>query len=205
MNEPTGTAEALLAAARQLFAKRGYNGTSIRAITRLARVNLGAVTYHFGSKAALHEAVVASLVGPFRERLRAVAAQPGAPLERIERFAREFFDYLNTHPELPRLLIHQLASEQPMPDAALDALRGNHATLVSLIEEGQHDRTIRSGDPRLMALSIGAQPMLLSVMRPVLQEAVSIDRDHSTSWDHLVDSVVHFVRAGLAAQGKASP
>ncbi|MFQ6045383.1 MAG: TetR/AcrR family transcriptional regulator, partial [Gemmatimonadales bacterium] len=197
MNTQTGTSQALIAAARHLFAKHGYKGSSVRAIARLARANLGAISYHFGSKEALYEAVITSLTQPFRAQVQEVSREPGPPLERLERLVRKFFEYFGKHPELPRLIMHQLASDQPMPPAALRVLRANHGTLVELIEAGQHDGSIRPGNARLMALSIAAQPIFLSLMRPVLREAVAIDRDDSSSWKHVEDSVVSFVRAGL--------
>lgn len=205
MTEPRGTPEALITAARDLFAKRGYVGSSVRAIASLARANLGAISYHFGSKQGLYEAVITSLTQPFRDRVVRVANQPGTPLERLERLVREFFDYFGKHPELPRLIMHQLASEQPMPPTALRVLRANHATLVELIEAGQRDGSIRPGNPRLMALSIAAQPILLSLMRPALREAVAIDREDSASWRDVEDSVVSFVRAGLTSGSEVTP
>jgi AcrR family transcriptional regulator len=48
----------LLAAATTLFAARGYEGTSVRAICAAAETNLNAVTYHFGGKKALYAAVI---------------------------------------------------------------------------------------------------------------------------------------------------
>lgn len=45
--------EALLAAAIKLFASNGYNAVSLREIAKQAGVNVGSLTYHFGSKSAL--------------------------------------------------------------------------------------------------------------------------------------------------------
>ena len=57
--KPTATRERILDAAERLFAERGYDGASLRAITGQARVNLAAVNYHFRSKRALMRAVFA--------------------------------------------------------------------------------------------------------------------------------------------------
>jgi AcrR family transcriptional regulator len=62
----------ILDAAEQLFAERGFSGTSVRAITDLAGANLAAVGYHFGSKAELLAAVARRVVEPI------VAAQSAA-------------------------------------------------------------------------------------------------------------------------------
>jgi AcrR family transcriptional regulator len=52
------TREQILAAARAHFADHGFEMASIRAITRLAGVNSALVSYHFGSKRKLYEAVL---------------------------------------------------------------------------------------------------------------------------------------------------
>jgi AcrR family transcriptional regulator len=48
------TAEHLLDAAERLFGEHGYDGVGMRMLAEEAKVNLGAATYHFGSKQALY-------------------------------------------------------------------------------------------------------------------------------------------------------
>jgi AcrR family transcriptional regulator len=199
MNTETKTAQALLVTARELFAERGYKGASIRAITQRAGANLGAVTYHFGSKEALYGACFASVAQPFREHLLGVAAQPGAPLDRIERLVRAFFDYLHEHSELPALMVQHLAGTGPFPDAVRRVLEGNHQLISGIIAQGQQDGAIRPGDPRLMALSIAAQPVMLTLVARLLEQALGLDQRDAGTRDALANSVVGFVRAGLAA------
>ncbi|UCE71126.1 MAG: helix-turn-helix transcriptional regulator, partial [Nitrospiraceae bacterium] len=57
-SEQADTKDSILNAAECLFAEKGYSGTSLRALTGKAKVNLAAVNYHFGSKQALLEAVI---------------------------------------------------------------------------------------------------------------------------------------------------
>ena len=73
---PPDTRTRILDAAEHLFAERGFNGTSVRAITDLAGANLAAVGYHFGSKAELLAAVIRRVTEPI------IAAQ-GAGLDRL--------------------------------------------------------------------------------------------------------------------------
>jgi AcrR family transcriptional regulator len=66
----TDTKQRILDVAEELFADQGFAGTSLRAITTAADVNLAAVHYHFRSKEALLEAVVVRRLEPVnRERL----------------------------------------------------------------------------------------------------------------------------------------
>ncbi len=201
MIEPEGnTARALLDAARELFIARGYDGTSIRAITARAQANLGAVTYHFGSKSALYNAVAESVMTPLKEHLVGIARSGHPPLDRVEALLRGFFDYLRDHPEPARLMVQQLASGHPAPQAVSRVIRANHDALTDLIAEGQADGTIRDGDPRFLALSIVAQPVWLTLVRRLLQQAVGIDQDEQDTRRDLVDTTVRFVRAGLSAR-----
>jgi len=65
------TKERILDAAERLFAAHGFAGTSLRAVTKEAGVNLAAVHYHFGTKEDLLRAVLSRIVVPVnRERLR---------------------------------------------------------------------------------------------------------------------------------------
>lgn len=66
----------ILDAAEALFAAKGFRGTTMRAITGKADVNLAAVNYHFGSKQSLLEEVIKRRIIPLnrirRERLEEV-------------------------------------------------------------------------------------------------------------------------------------
>jgi AcrR family transcriptional regulator len=59
------TKELILDTAERLFAERGLDGTSVRDITGAARVNLGAITYHFATKEKLITAMFNRRFGPF--------------------------------------------------------------------------------------------------------------------------------------------
>ncbi len=70
------TKQRILDAAEYLFAQDGYRGTSLRAITTRAEVNLAGVNYHFGSKKVLVEEVIKRRILPLnqirKERLEEV-------------------------------------------------------------------------------------------------------------------------------------
>jgi AcrR family transcriptional regulator len=81
MSQPD-TKTCILDAAEKLFAQDGFHSTSLRGITSLAKVNLAAVNYHFGSKDALLQAVIERRLLPLnlirKERLTAVLTQAEA-------------------------------------------------------------------------------------------------------------------------------
>jgi AcrR family transcriptional regulator len=67
---PGTTKEIILDTAERLFAERGLDATSVRDITGAAGVNLGAITYHFGTKQKLIAAMFNRHFEPLRLRAR---------------------------------------------------------------------------------------------------------------------------------------
>jgi len=197
MYESTGTAADLIAAGTELFSARGFEGASVREITRKAGANLAAVGYHFGSKRGLWLAVLESRLGPLREAMAEAAGGDGPALERIERAVRSLFAYARLHPEMNGLMLHVLAAAPPLPPPALETIQFNSATMRSLIEEGQREGAIREGNPQLLALSVASQPLALWLARPAIQGSGMIEVDRSDAFDELVENAVRFVRAGL--------
>ncbi len=94
------TRERLLDAAERIFAERGFEGASMRAVTQAAGASVSAANYHFGSKEALLRETLLRRVGPLNarrlERLDALEAEAGGrPLELetiLEAFLRPVFE-----------------------------------------------------------------------------------------------------------------
>ena len=72
---PMSTKNKILDAAENLFADKGFNGTSLREITSQAEVNLAAVNYHFGSKKELIKAVMSRYMNEVSPRLEIALTQ----------------------------------------------------------------------------------------------------------------------------------
>jgi AcrR family transcriptional regulator len=193
------TCDALLRAGRDLFARHGYDGASVRALTSAARTNLGAITYHYGSKRALYERVVASVMEPLADRVVGALALPGTPLDRIAAAERAFFEHFAAHTEAPRLMLQELAAGRTPPQTAAMAMRRMHTAMSLVIAQGQADGSMRAGDPGLMALSIVSQPAHLHLVRVPLKAATGVDLLDPLTSERVVENAVAFVRGGLAA------
>ena len=192
------TSEAVLAAARRLFAARGYDGTSVRAITAEAGTNLGAVTYHFGSKRKLYEQVLERVLAPIPGRVAAAIADGRTPLDRLEGVVRAFFDQLREHPDQPLLILQEIAAGKPMPAPLRRVILGVRASVIAVILDGQSDGSIRAGDPMLFMLSLISQPVYLSLVAGALPPEAGVRLDRPEGHEAAVEHAVRFVRAGLA-------
>ena len=98
------TAERILNAAEELFAERGYAGTSLRDVADRVGLRVPSLYNHFESKDSLYAAVLARGIGPVLEILSEFAAagseragDSGVVVERV-------MELLAAHPNLPRLV-----------------------------------------------------------------------------------------------------
>jgi AcrR family transcriptional regulator len=86
------TRAALIDAARELFARRGYAGVGTEEIVRSARVTRGALYHHFASKEDLFRAVFEQLEAELTTRIAAVAASADDPYLALGAGAEAFLD-----------------------------------------------------------------------------------------------------------------
>jgi len=201
MTEPRDTRAAVLAAARKLFAQRGFDGTSTRAIATAAGANLGAIPYHFGTKDALYEAVLAAVAEPLVARVRAADAGARSPLDAIEAIVRAFAGYLADYPEVPALMVRELPLDRAVPAPQRQAMQTIMGLVSERIRAGQKAGSIVAGDPVLLTFSVVAQPMYWSLMRRRIDAVFGLNSGDPAVRTKVVEHLVGFARRGLG-QGK---
>lgn len=198
------TRTALLAAGRTLFARWGFDGASVRRITEEAGANLGAITYHFGSKRDLYEAVLEEELGPIVDRIGRIATSDGTGMERLESVVEALFDHLGRHPELPRLLLQELSAGKPPPAPAAAMIGRNLGHVRAILADGIRDGSVRNGDPTLLALSVVSQPIYMTLVAPLLREVTGLDLADQTNRDQAVRHVQGIVTRGLAGKRRTT-
>lgn len=108
------TRDALLEAARSLFARHGFAGASVRDVAAAAGANPALVRYHFGSKQGLYEQVIAEAMGALRDRIATAIAGAGGPREAIKHALDAYVDHLVADPEFPRLVQRGVLDRDPV-------------------------------------------------------------------------------------------
>jgi AcrR family transcriptional regulator len=161
------TRERLVEAGLALFAARGFEGATTRAIAERAGVALAALPYHFETKDALWRAAADRLFGRLRQSFQDWSRTLG-PIDRRDRFRRLFAELVRfaaRHPELHRFMLQE--GTGPSPRLAwlvethvrplFDGMRGQ-------IVEAQRERLLPPGRPEhLFYAMIGAASMPYAV------------------------------------------
>lgn len=90
--ESARTRTQLLDCAERLFARRGYDGVSLRDLARSCGVHPFTVQHHFGSKQALYQEVLCRWDGAVLDRVARALREPAEVSELVGRIIEELFD-----------------------------------------------------------------------------------------------------------------
>jgi len=154
--EAPGKREQILVAAEQLFAEHGYDGTSIRALAGKANVNVAMISYYFGSKEKLFEALVEYRAAFVYERLKSLSEETSDPMERMEKVIDFYVDKIFSHIRFHRILHRQLTLQQrsTLNEAIATILARNSEEVRKIIEDGISKKIFHQVDPGMLILSM---------------------------------------------------
>ena len=102
---------ALLGAAEQLFANRGYEATTLAAVGEAAGLSRGAAGYFFASKEALYHAMLSRLFAEVRARLLSIVSTPPPDADRpavVAWVVSEYVDFLRERPTFIALMEREM-------------------------------------------------------------------------------------------------
>lgn len=98
------TKATILAAARDEFCARGFNGARVDSIAARAGANKRLLYHYFGNKEALYAAVLVDAYAEIRRGERELSLSHYDPVEAMDRLVRFTFRHFLANPWFPRLL-----------------------------------------------------------------------------------------------------
>jgi AcrR family transcriptional regulator len=150
------SSDRILSKALELFARKGYEATSVREICEAAEITKPTLYHFFGSKEGVYRAIVDGALHDFRQSVESIMGGPGAPADKLHRFARAPFERVRENEELFRFLValaHNPASAAPRTDFPT-FYEGIVALVASVVEKGVREGTFGPGptDVRMIVL-----------------------------------------------------
>lgn len=131
------TRAAILAAAEDLFSRRGFEATRLEDVADAVQVSRAALFYYYRDKNALYSAMLDSVFGVFGQRLEdLIAPERGTVVQRIESAVDAWVDAVIARPTMARLILRFVAdgSEQPATQIFSDRIP---LKFWALFEEGR--------------------------------------------------------------------
>ncbi|MCL6524389.1 MAG: TetR family transcriptional regulator [Thermoflavifilum sp.] len=149
--------EKILEVAEELFAEKGYEGTSVRDIAQRAEVNIAMISYYFGSKEKLLEALIQYRAGYTSNLLDILKKNPNEdPIHKMEKVIDVYVDRILTHHRFHNIMSRQLSmlSEAHIKEQMMAIKKQNLDIIKKIIEEGQKKKIFRKVDIELTVASI---------------------------------------------------
>lgn len=132
------TREAILEAAQQLFAERGFAETRLEDIAQAVGIKRASLLYHFESKGGIYAAVFDALCAELNRRHGMALAAAAGPVERLDHGLLEWVRFIYDRPAFLRLLMRELTGPHNLSTAALArTLGGLVGEAAAAIREGQ--------------------------------------------------------------------
>jgi AcrR family transcriptional regulator len=200
------TRDRIVDAAERLFAERGVERTSLRAVTRAAGVNVAAIHYHFGSREELLRAVLDKTVRPLNARRlvlleQALQRSDGALAVRdiLDAFLRPDVEAIETLRERDVEIARFLGRLYAAPAPTVERIMGEQFRTVSerfLTELRRSLPGVRATDIEYtLRLVVGVVVALFTNATPA-GEPGPLD---TTDVDATVDRLADFLVPGFAA------
>lgn len=140
------TRERLLDAAEHLFARRGFDATSLREIGKQVGVSNATLLHHFGSKRDLYRAVLTRLVLAVRTLLEAaIGDEQEPPLPALLRFLRRFASWTRQNPNFGYIAFREFMEKTISgSDLGFRLEAEVFAEMKRLVRRGQRDGDFRA-------------------------------------------------------------
>lgn len=129
----------ILRTAEKLFADKGYDGTSVRDIADEAGVNLAMISYYFGSKLKLMEAIFEQRSLYIRMRVEKLLEEGTEPFEKINTLVDEYMDRMVEKQRFVKIMLcEQVVNKNPVIIHLINEVRLKNAEAIAkLIKDGQ--------------------------------------------------------------------
>lgn len=153
--DPKKTRAKIMKAAKQLFVKRGLNGTSMRDIAQRAKVTQSLLHHHFGTKESLWQIVKSELLNHYFEdiaRKVKLAKQDEKKFDLVEPL-KQRFRFIQNNPDFIRMSLWQYLDDYKHSSTTKG--RDLLQYLIESINKAQEAKEIRDDiDPAIIVVVI---------------------------------------------------
>lgn len=192
-----------MTAGTELFAERGFDGTSVERIAHRAGVNKAMINYHFGGKRKLYVAILsatftemASRLGPLRG-----SSQPAESL--LREFVSTFAGMVASRPAIPHILLREILSGgRHVDEHLLPHFLAVFSIVREIVERGVRDGSFRPVHPFLAHLTLIGSLVFFFVTAPVRERVAGAGKlpVPQPSPEEFVRHVQELMARGLAAE-----
>lgn len=163
------TRQQFIAAAEQLFAQRGFYGTSIAAVADELELTKQALLHHFGSKEKLYAEVLANISTRLLDATRQIMATEEVPARQLEELVLAQYREQMANQDSARLIMRELLdNEQRAAEAGNWFLKPYLEQLVDIVQDNEATRDLERGRALALVYQLLGAAHYFAVSQPTL-------------------------------------
>lgn len=147
----------IIESAIELFAEKGYEGTSIRDLATKADVNVAMINYYFGSKEKLFESMVQLKAAYTKDMLEEIVNNNElSEIEKLDRIIDAYVTRLFSNRKFHRVIHHEimLNERESLQNTIVNLLYPNSLLIKGVIETGIKKGVFKKADSVLVIATI---------------------------------------------------
>ena len=212
--EKTDKREHILIVAEELIGENGFDGTSVRDIAHKAGVNLAMISYYFGSKEKLLEALIVFRVDYAYGILEELNKdQSLSPWDKIDRLVEFYVDRVLNNLRFHNIMYREATSprSEEIRDRIMAIKLRNLEQITKIIQDGQQKKLFREVDiPMTVGSLMGTissytQSRTYSCLILALQENVNDETYRERLAIRLKSHLKQLLRAHLDIRNEVDP
>lgn len=189
--------ELMIEVAERLFGQHGFEGTSVRMLAKEADVNIAMVSYYFGSKEKMMEAILDRRAALNRENFERISEMPNAsPWQKIEAVIELYVEMMSKSRNFHKIMYREIALTQreEIKDKIAELVSVNMLNIKKILQEGIERGDFKQVDaPMLMATLVGTITQTINYSK-LSEQIVGIYEDKKTI---STEEVIHRLKTHL--------
>jgi AcrR family transcriptional regulator len=191
----------ILQVAERLFAEDGFDGASIRTIAKEANVNIAMISYYFGSKEKLLEALIIYRTSGMRMQLQNIFNEDLSPTQKVDRLIDLYISRINQNKCMYQIMHFELSTKKRIlnMDSFMAIKKDNSEIFRKIIEDGQ-DKGIFRKDINITLIPTTILGILTHFHTNRLYFEKTMGLDTEEKYDHYVNTeVTHHIKQTIKA------
>lgn len=164
--------------AEELFAQRGFEGTSVRDIAQKAEVNVAMISYYFGSKEKLLENLILQRTQQSSLVLEGLTHDKSlTPWEKIDRVIDFYVDRILNQRNFHSIMNRQISliHDKKITELFIMVKKRNSAMINEIIREGQRKKVFRNVNVGLTIGTVMGTISQVSMSKPFYCSLLRLD------------------------------
>lgn len=201
MPKDASTEEKILAAAKKIFMRDGFQGARMDDIADEADVNKALLHYYFRTKRKLFDIIFQETKGKMLPRVKEIFESDMPFFEKIEKFVHNYFDLLSENPALPLFIVNEVHKDPRKfaeQSGFLEIVRPTMMIFVQHLNEEIEQGRVKQIAPMHLLMNIMSMCIFSFLGKPMFQMMANMDElQYQFFLQQRKEEVVRFIIAAI--------